>query len=106
MKQFPDIPTGRELVSDPADRALVAFAELPFFMALPFAAPPGVPADRAAALKAAFMKTMADPAFLDDAKKIGIDVSAIDGDAVRKLIVDAGATPKDVLARFKTLVGE
>ena len=106
MKQFASVPTGRELVSDPSDRALVEFAELPFFMALPFAAPPGVPADRAAALKAVFMKTMADPAFLDDAKKTGVDVSAIDGEAVRKLIVDAGATPKDVLARFKTLVGE
>jgi hypothetical protein len=32
--------------------ALIEFAELPFFMGLPFAAPPGLPADRAGALRA------------------------------------------------------
>ncbi len=36
---FPEVPTGRELAGDPDALALIEFAELPFFMALPFAAP-------------------------------------------------------------------
>ncbi len=39
-------------------------------MARPFAAPPGIPADRKAALIAAFNDTMKDPDFLAEAKKL------------------------------------
>ena len=52
--QFPDLPIGRELAADAGARALIDFAELPFFMALPFAAPPDIPADRAKALQAKY----------------------------------------------------
>jgi tripartite-type tricarboxylate transporter receptor subunit TctC len=106
MKDLPDVPTGRELVSDPADKALLEFAELPFFMALPFAGPPGIPADRAKALQSAFMAMTKNAAFLADAEKVGIDISAIDGEKVRKLIEDATRTPPDVVAKFKKLVSD
>ena len=49
--ELPDAPTGRELTSDPKALALLAFAETPFFMALPLVAPPDLPADRAKALR-------------------------------------------------------
>src|ERR1700736_1992625 len=49
--EFPGLPTGRELAADPGARSLIEFAEFPFFMALPFAAPPDVPPDRASALQ-------------------------------------------------------
>ncbi len=106
MADMPDVPTGRELVSDKDDLALLTFAELPFFMALPFAGPPDIPADRAKALQGAFMDMAKDKAFLADAEKVGIDISAIDGEKVRKLIEEATRTPPDVLARFKKLVAE
>jgi len=106
MKELADVPTGRELVTDKDDLALLAFAELPFFMALPFAGPPDIPADRARALRDGFMNMTKDPSFLADAERIGIDISAIDGEKVRKLIEDATKTPPDVLARFKKLVAE
>jgi tripartite-type tricarboxylate transporter receptor subunit TctC len=100
LPEFSEIPTGRELTSDPAALALIDFAELPFFMALPFVAPPGIPADRAQALQAAFMAMCRDAAFLDEARKLGFDMSPIDGDAVLKLIARLAATPKDVVARY------
>jgi tripartite-type tricarboxylate transporter receptor subunit TctC len=106
MSDLPDVPTGRELVNDPADRALIEFAELPFFMALPFAGPPGIPADRANALQHAFMDMAKTPAFLADAEKIGIDISPIDGQKVHQLIENASRTPPDVIERFKKLVSE
>ena len=88
--EHPDVPIARELVSDPADLALLEFAELPFFMALPLVAPPGIPPDRAAALKDAFMAMSRDEAFLADMAKIGIMTSPIDGEAVRALIATGG----------------
>src|SRR6266852_1574789 len=73
--EFPDMPIGRELAGDAGARSLIEFAELPFFMALPFAAPPDVPPDRAKALQTAFMAMCRDKAFLEEAERLGIDMS-------------------------------
>jgi tripartite-type tricarboxylate transporter receptor subunit TctC len=103
---FPDIPIGRELTQDPKALALIRFAELPFFMALPFAAPPGIPADRAKALQTAFMDMSRDPELLAEAEKIGIDMSPIDGAGVLKMLAETAATPRDVIARYNAIVAE
>jgi tripartite-type tricarboxylate transporter receptor subunit TctC len=102
---FAEIPTGDELAADPAARALLNFAELQFFISLPFAAPPGVPGDRAAALQTAFMEMCKNPAVIAAAEKLGIDMSPIDGAAVRTAIANAEATPREVIARYNTLLG-
>ena len=68
-------------------------------MARPFAAPPGIPADRKAALIAAFDATMKDPEYLADAKKLDIDVNPVSGKALDELLAELYATPKDVLKK-------
>jgi tripartite-type tricarboxylate transporter receptor subunit TctC len=103
---FPSIPIGREMTQDPKALALIEFAELPFFMALPFAAPPGIPADRAKALQAAFMDMARDKEFLAEADKIGIDMSPIDGDGILKMLAATAATPKDVITRYNAIGAE
>lgn len=105
LPELADVPTGRELVQNKDDLALLEFAEQPFFIALPFMAPPDIPADRAKALQDAFMATMKDPAFIDGAKRLSLDLSPIDGETVRKMIAKAAATPKDVLDRYVKIVG-
>jgi hypothetical protein len=82
------------------------FAELPFFMALPFAAPPDIPAERAKALQSAFMAMCRDKAFVDEAEKLGIDMSPIDGATILTLLARTAATPKDVIARYNAIGGE
>ena len=103
LPELAGIPTGRELTQDPAALALIDFAELPFFMALPFTAPPGIPADRAQALQAAFTAMCKDESFLDEARRLGFDVSPIDGEAVLNLVARLAATPKDVVARYTAI---
>ncbi len=104
LPELPDVPTGRELTDNLMKLALIKFAEAPFFMALPLVAPPGVPPDRATALGTAFMAMTKDPAFVQDAHKLSLDVSPIDGDAVRKLIETMEQTPKDVIAQIDGIV--
>ena len=104
LAELPDIPTGRELATDPESLALIEFAELPFFMALPFAAPPGLPSDRATALGVAFMAMCRDQAFVKEAEALGFDLSPIDGVEVTKLIARSAATPKPVIDRYNALV--
>ena len=104
LAELADVPTGRELVSDPNGLALLEFAELPFFMALPFVAPPNLPPERAKALQSAFMDMHKDKAFLDEAKKLELDISPISGDEVAKLLQRTAQTPKDVIARYNEIV--
>jgi len=103
LAELPEVPTGRELAKEATAQALLEFAELPFFMALPFVAPPEVPAERAKALQAAFMAMCRDAAFLDEASKLGLDISPIDGEAIGRLLARAAATPKDVIERFNAI---
>lgn len=105
-KELPNVPTGRELAPDASARQLIELAELPFEMALPTVAPPGIPADRAAALRAAYRKMVTDPAFLEEATRIKLEISPIDGDAILGLLKRAAATPKDVIERYKKLAGD
>ncbi|HYY38192.1 MAG TPA: tripartite tricarboxylate transporter substrate-binding protein [Xanthobacteraceae bacterium] len=101
--EFADMPIGRELAGDTDARALIEFAELPFFMALPFAAPPGLPADRTKALQTAFMAMCRDKAFVEEAETLGIDMSPIDGAAILTLLTRTAATPSDVIARYNAI---
>jgi tripartite-type tricarboxylate transporter receptor subunit TctC len=103
---FSDIPTGRELAPDPSTLALIEFAEIPFFMSLPFVAPPGIPADRAEALQKAFMVMCRDPAVVEEGTKLGVDMSPIDAAQILKLVERMAATPKDVIARYNAISAE
>ena len=101
---LPDVPTGRELARDEAGRRLIAFAELPFFMALPFVAPPGIPPERAKILRDALMQTAKDPDFLGEAKKLELEISPIDHVEIERLLKEAAAAPPEVIAQFQTLM--
>jgi tripartite-type tricarboxylate transporter receptor subunit TctC len=68
-------------------------------MARPFAAPPGIPADRKAALVKAFDETMKDPEYLADAKKLDIDVNPVGGKHLDTLLAELYATPPEVVKK-------
>jgi tripartite-type tricarboxylate transporter receptor subunit TctC len=103
---FPDVPTARELAKDAKSRELIELTELPYVLSRPYVAPPGLPADRAAALQKAFMDTWKDPDLLAEAEKLGIGITPIDGKAVLALIDKIAATPQVQLDRVRTLLDE
>ena len=103
---FPDVPTARELAKDAKSRELIELTELPYVLSRPYVAPPGLPADRAAALQKAFMDMWKDPDLLAEAEKLGIGITPIDGKAVLALIDKIAATPQVQLDRVRTLLDE
>jgi tripartite-type tricarboxylate transporter receptor subunit TctC len=72
-----DVPMARELARNEAARLLIELTEIPFKLSRPFAAPPGIPADRAAMLQKAFAATHRDPQYLAEADKQHVDVSPV-----------------------------
>jgi tripartite-type tricarboxylate transporter receptor subunit TctC len=104
--QFPEVPTARELASNDRARALIALAELPYRLSRPFAAPPGLPGDRAKALQAAFLAVHQDPDYLDEAQRLKVDVSPIGGEEVLRAIDGIAGAPPDLLDYMKKLLTE
>lgn len=101
---LPDVPLASEITNDKAALDIVAFTESPLHMALPFLAPAGIPEPRAGVLREAFMAMVKDKDFLAEAAQIGLDITPIDADAVRKIIANMAATPKDVVDRYTKIV--
>jgi tripartite-type tricarboxylate transporter receptor subunit TctC len=97
-EDLPNVPLVFDLTKDPKETAALKLLMSRVAMARPVAAPPGVPAERKAALRAAFDATMKDPAFLDEAKRAELDVRPMTGAAVEKLVTELYATPADVVA--------
>ena len=60
-------------------------------MGRPFMAPPGVPADRVAALRKAFMDTMKDKEFLAEAERGQLEITPVSGEALQELVSKAYA---------------
>jgi len=107
--RFPDFaeaPTARELAKNADDRNLIEIIEIPYALSRPYAAPPEIPPDRAKALQDAFMATHKDPAYIAEAEKVGIEVSPISGDEIRRLIDKIAKTPADQLKRIEKLIAE
>jgi tripartite-type tricarboxylate transporter receptor subunit TctC len=95
---YPDVPTARELAAkNPRALALIEIAEMPYILSKPFVAPPGVPADRAQALQKAFMAANADPEYIAEAKRLGIDISPIDGAGVMEILDRLSKAPPELL---------
>src|SRR6266851_4679173 len=102
--ELPQVPTARELARDDRSRALIEFAEAPFLtMARPFATPPGVPDDRARALKAAFLAAHRDPLFLAEAEKPGVDISPVGAEALTDGIERMARASPDIFDYMKKL---
>ena len=103
---FADVPTARELAKNEGARALIELAELPYTLSRPFAAPPGVPEDRAQALQAAFLAVHRDAQYLEEASRLKVDVSPIGSEEVRRAIERIAGSPPELLDYMKRLLAE
>ena len=95
-KEFAQVPTARELAPTDADRILIEMMEAPFALTRHYAAPPGTvdARARAKALQAAFLAVQKDPAYLEEAGRLKLDVSPIGPAEVLALLDRIGAAPE------------
>ncbi len=94
-----DVPLVMDMTKDTEKLQILKLILAAQQMARPFAAPPDIPADRKAALIAAFDATMKDSDYLADAQRLNIDVNPVSGAEIDKLLAELYATPKDVIRK-------
>ena len=90
-----------DLLPNADDKQVVRTALSQLAMARPFTAPPNVPQDRVAALRAAFDAAVKDPAFLADAKQQQLDITPYSGAQIDALMRDIYATPPELVDRVR-----
>ena len=99
--ELPDVPLIFDLLTSEEDRQMIALLVGPTAMARAFAAPPGLPPDRATLLRRAFDATMKDQEFLAEAAKMQADIAPTRGEEVQTIITKIYATPQPVIERVK-----
>ena len=102
--ELPDVPLITDFATSDHQRQILRLVFSRQAMARPFAAPPGIPADRRQALRKAFADTMADPAFLEEAKQRGLEVNPVSGDEIDALIGELYRSPPDVVAEVRASI--
>jgi tripartite-type tricarboxylate transporter receptor subunit TctC len=94
-----DVPSASELATRPEQAQILKLMLIGQAMARPFAAPPGIPADRKAALITAFERATADADFLAEAERMNLEVDPVGAAKLDALLAEAYATPKDIIAK-------
>ncbi len=96
--RFPDVPTAIDLMTDPDHKRMFEIVFTDQVMGRPFVVAPGVPADRVAALRAAFDATMKDEEFLVEAKKQRMEIDPVSGAEINALLERVYSAPPAVIA--------
>ena len=102
---LPDVPAVMELARNPQERQLMTLIFGWVAMSRPIAAPPGIPPERAKALRDAFDATMKDPALLADSEREMLPVQPMSGAEITRFVQEVYRTPKDVAAKAAVILG-
>jgi len=103
--EMANVPFMLDLAKSDEQKQMLRLTLAPQAMARPFVAPPGIPADRAKPLQKAFDDTMNDPAFLEEAKRLNLDVNPLSGQQVLDMLTSLYATPKPLVQQAKAALG-
>ena len=99
-----DVPYGPDLVTKAEDKVFFEAGYASLKAGRPFLAPPDVPADRVAALRAAMNATFADPEFLAEVARLQMPVDKPStGEEMQALIKRIYALPPAVIERLRKM---
>jgi tripartite-type tricarboxylate transporter receptor subunit TctC len=102
---LPDVPLVMDLAKNDEQKRMLKLVFVRQSMGRPYLAPPGLPPERAAALRKAFMDTMHDKDFLAQAEKSQLEINPVSGEDIQKLVEEAYAVPPAIAARVAAALG-
>jgi tripartite-type tricarboxylate transporter receptor subunit TctC len=104
LRKHPDlakVPLVTDLTDDQDIKRLLQVQFTAFELGRPYFVAEGVPADRVAALRAAFDQVMKDKDLIADAEKQKLEINPMTGPEMQKQLAEVYATPPALLARLK-----
>ena len=101
--ELPDVPTSVELARTDDHRALLAAVSSASEIGKFLLTTPGVPADRVTALRRAFDAMVRDPDFVAEAQKLRIELGALTGEELQKIVQSVQDLPAGLVEKLKTM---
>ena len=102
---LPHIPLIMDLAKTDEQKQILKLVFARQTMGRPFLGPPGIPPERVAALRKAFMDTMKDKDFLAEADKAKLEITPVSGEALQKIVEEAYATPPHIARKTAEILG-
>lgn len=102
---LPDVPLANEFAKTPDDRQVLDFMNARQVIGRPFLMPPEVPADRVAAMRAAFDQLVVDKEFVAEVKQLKLELTPVSGIEVQEIIERVSKTPKHIIERLDKASG-
>jgi tripartite-type tricarboxylate transporter receptor subunit TctC len=105
FKGFENVPLLTDFARNSDEKQILGLISSRAALGRPFVAPPGVPADRVAALRKAFVATMKDPQFQAEVKKRRLLNMWSTGEEVEAVVKKMLATPKPLIEKTRKVLG-
>ena len=102
---FEKVPLATELTTNKAHQQALTLVSGGALMGRTLAGTPGIPADRAKALRAAFMTGIKDPEIIAKAKSWKLDLDPASGEELEAIVKQILDTPPSVVEMVKTTLG-
>jgi tripartite-type tricarboxylate transporter receptor subunit TctC len=101
---LPDVPLMLEFAETEEEYQILRLINLRGPFGRPFLVPPGIPKDRAIALREAFEAMVDDPEFLSDAERARMEIMPVSARELEDLLDEAYATPEHIVERARELI--
>jgi tripartite-type tricarboxylate transporter receptor subunit TctC len=102
---LPGLPTVVDLARNEDERKLLSFMASGSRIGRSILSPPNQPPERVAALRAAFMATMQDEAFMAEITKLALDLDPISGEELQKSVIETASLDPGLIAKARKLAG-
>lgn len=101
LKEFSDVPLLRDLATNPDEREIFDFVSKAISISRPISTTAAVPPQRVAALRRAFDETVSDAAFLDEAERLGMEISPMTGEELQQIVASLIDEPTSILDQIR-----
>jgi tripartite-type tricarboxylate transporter receptor subunit TctC len=102
--ELANLPSLEDLTTNPDDRKIMELVVSGNHLGRPQAMPPGTPADKVAAMRAAFQETVKDPAFIAEVKKLRLELDPVSGEELQSYITKLQDVPKRLIPKAKEML--
>ena len=105
LPDFPNVPLALDLAKTAEQRQLLKAGAIdPAAIVRVYVTAPRTPKDRLQILRGAFAKTLIDPEFVAETKKINIDINPLTGEEVKKIVDDLFKLPPPMVSKLAAIL--
>jgi tripartite-type tricarboxylate transporter receptor subunit TctC len=105
LPDFSNVPLALDLAKTAEKRQLLKAGAIdPAAIVRVYVTAPRTPKDRLQILRGAFAKTLTDPEFVAETKKINIDINPLTGEEVKKIVDDLFKLPPPMVSKLAAML--